>query len=170
MLDGDLAVGGEEGGGRFEELRVEREVVGRIGVDEVEGAGLQAGEAGGEGQAADLEEALAQLAGVRLQGLHRPQVLVHGQGGERSPSQRLQPHDATAREEVEDARALDAVVPDREERLAHPPLGRPRARRHGEPAAAELAAGDPDARLHRSPDGSLDTSAMNFFLNWSLAM
>src|ERR1700709_2820522 len=63
VLDGDLGVRGQERGDRLQELVIGGEVVGRIGVDKVEGMGGEAGEAFGEGEAADLQQAFAQLAG-----------------------------------------------------------------------------------------------------------
>src|SRR5215218_6939762 len=59
VLGGDLAIPCQERRHGFQELRVGAEVVGRIGVDEIEGAGVllhQTGEAGGEIEAADLQE------------------------------------------------------------------------------------------------------------------
>jgi hypothetical protein len=161
MLDGDLVILGQERNDFLEKLLIEIVVVGRIGENKVEGTssfGGQSSEAGGQHQAADVHETLTETAGVGFQGLHGAQVVVHGERAQSAATDSLQGHGPTAGEEIENARTVDSIAPDREQRLANPSFGRACAGRHGEAPSAEVPAGDPDARFHRP----LDTRAVKY--------
>src|SRR6202035_775480 len=149
MLDGDLALFGQERSGGGKERGVVAEAVRWIGEDEVERAfGRQADEAGGKGEAPDLGEALAQAGDVAGDRPDGAQVAVDADDAEGAAAGRLQAHRSAAGEEVEEAGAGHPYAPDREEGLAQAPFGGARPRRHLQGASAELPAADPDARPH----------------------